>query len=241
MTVQRTFLITGASKGIGYATAVRLAGQGHRVLGLARTAPAAGFPGEFFPIDLSCRRESAVLLKQLAEDFAIDGVVNNVGLVKPQPLAEIDVASFDAVMDVNLRVAFQTVQAALPNMLAKGWGRIVNISSLVAVGVPFRTCYAAAKTGLISFTRSWALELAHGGITVNAVAPGPVATELFNTANPPGSESRARYIGGIPMKRVGTPEEQAHAIAFFLAEEAGFITGQTLFVDGGSSIGHALV
>jgi len=236
---KRTYLITGASKGIGLATSQRLEAEGHTVLGLARTETPGGFPGKFVAVDLSDREASASAIAELAAEHEIDGILNNVGLVNPAPLAEITLEDFDAVIDVNLRVAIQTTQAALPNMKAKNWGRIVNTSSLVTVGVPFRTSYAAAKSGLISFTRSWALELAQFGITVNAVAPGPVATELFNTNNPPGSESRQRYIDGIPMKRTGTPEEVAAANCFLLGEESAFVTGQTLYVDGGSSIGHA--
>jgi NAD(P)-dependent dehydrogenase (short-subunit alcohol dehydrogenase family) len=104
--------------------------------------------------------------------------------------------------------------------------------------VPYRTSYSAAKSALVSFGKSWALELAPYGITVNSVAPGPTDTELFNTNNPPGSESRQRYVDGVPMKRVADPSEIAAAIGFFLSEEAGFITGQNLFVDGGSSVGR---
>ena len=171
----------------------------------------------------------------------IDGILNNVGLVNPAPLEEITFEQLDQVLDLNLRVALQTTQAALPHMKQQRWGRIVQTSSLVTVGVPFRTSYAAAKSGLISFTRSWSLELAPHAITVNAVAPGPVETELFNTNNPPGSESRQRYIDNIPLKRTGTPDELAAINAFLLGEDSGFITGQTIYVDGGSSIGHAPV
>lgn len=241
MTAKRTYLITGASKGIGYATAKRLGDAGHTVVGLARTEPKKAFPGPFVTVDLADREATADALRKITRDHEIDGILNNVGLVHPAPLEEITLEQLDQVLDLNLRVALQTTQAALPHMKRQRWGRIVQTSSLVTVGVPFRSSYAAAKSGLISFTRSWALELAPHAITVNAVAPGPVETELFNTNNPPGSESRQRYIDNIPLKRTGTPEEVAAINAFLLGEESGFITGQTVYVDGGSSVGHAPV
>ena len=237
----RTYLITGASKGIGYATAQRLGEAGHTVVGMARTAPAGPFPGPFVTVDLADRDATAEALHEITQSHGIDGLLNNVGLVHPAPLEEITLEQLDQVLDLNLRVALQTTQAALPHMKQQRWGRIVQTSSLVTVGVPFRTSYSAAKSGLISFTRSWSLELAPHAITVNAVAPGPVETELFTTNNPPGSESRQRYIDNIPLKRTGTPDELAAINAFLLGEDSGFITGQTIYVDGGSSIGHAPV
>ncbi|MGY8689882.1 MAG: SDR family oxidoreductase, partial [Verrucomicrobiales bacterium] len=227
---ERTYLITGASKGIGRATAQRLGEAGHTVVGLARTEPSGSFPGPFVTVDLADRVATAEALESITRDHGIDGILNNVGLVNPAPLEDITLEQLDQVLDLNLRVALQTTQAALPHMKEQGWGRIVQTSSLVTVGVPFRTSYSAAKSGLISFTRSWALELAAYAITVNAVAPGPVETELFNTNNPPGSVSRQRYIDNIPLKRTGTPEEVAAINAFLLGEESGFITGQTLYV-----------
>jgi 3-oxoacyl-[acyl-carrier protein] reductase len=235
---RRTFLITGASKGIGRAVAEHLDRAGHRVVGIART-PDLSFPGILFPLDLSDRALTQEVLADLSRTYEFDGLVNNVGLVRPQVLGEIDLDTFDDVMRVNLHSALQATQALLPNMRAKGWGRVVNISSLTVLGITQRTAYAAAKAALISFTRSWALELAQTGVTVNAVAPGPTETELFRTNNPPGSEGEARYLAGVPMGRLGQPHEIAAAIAFLLSEQSGFITGQTLFVDGGSSIGKA--
>jgi NAD(P)-dependent dehydrogenase (short-subunit alcohol dehydrogenase family) len=120
-----------------------------------------------------------------------------------------------------------------------GLGRIVNVSSLTVLGAVERTAYAAAKPGLISFTRTWALELAATGITINAVARGPTETELFRANNPPGSAREKQYLAGVPMGRFGRPEEIAAAISFPLSDEAAFITGQTMFVDGGASIGKA--
>jgi NAD(P)-dependent dehydrogenase (short-subunit alcohol dehydrogenase family) len=126
-------------------------------------------------------------------------------------------------------------------MKAKGWGRIVNISSLTVLGVARRSAYAASKAAIVSLTRPWALDLAETGITVNAVAPGPIETEMFRENTPAGSDAERRFLSLIPMKRLGAPNEIAASIAFLLSDEASYITGQTLFVDGGGSIGKALM
>lgn len=236
----RTFLITGASKGIGRALAERLTSAGHRVVGLAKSTDSS-FPGELVSVDLADLLQTESVLRDLTGSMHFDGLVNNVGLVRPQPIGEVRMEDFDAVMAVNLHPAVQAMQALLPGMRAEGWGRVVNISSLTVLGAFDRTAYAAAKAALISFSRSWALELATTGITVNTVAPGPTETELFRKNSPPGSLSEKKFLSFVPMNRFGKPDEIAAAIEFLLSENAGFITGQTLFVDGGASVGRTLV
>lgn len=238
--MSRTFLVTGASKGIGLALSHQLTRDGHRVVGIARHAT-ADYPGTLVALDLSDTKATQARLTELSQEFAFDGVVNNVGLVRPQRLGGVELSALDDVLRVNLHPALQAAQAFLPGMTERGWGRIVNIASLTVLGAVERTAYAAAKAALISFTRSWALELATGGITVNAVAPGPTETELFRANNAPGSEGERRYLAGVPMGRFGAPDEIAAAIAFLLSDDAAFMTGQTLFVDGGASIGRAML
>lgn len=234
--MKHTTLITGASTGIGRATAEELARKGHSVIGLARR-DVKDFPGRYIRIDLEDEKETGKVLSALAASCAIDGLVNNVGVVKPAPLEEINLDDMRKVFDLNVRAAVQAVQAVSPGMKERRYGRIVNIASLVVSGVPHRTSYAASKSALVSCTKSWALELAAYGITVNAVSPGPTATELFNTNNPPGSDGYKRYTGMVPMKRISSPGEISAVICFLLEEKASFITGQNIYVDGGASVG----
>lgn len=235
---EKTALVTAASRGIGRGIASRLTADGYRVVNLDRAAPATLLPGEsFIQVDLADRAATAAALAEVVERHAPTRLVNNAGVVRPASLEDVTLEDLETVVSLNLRCAIQCAQAVLPAMKAARLGRIVNISSRAAIGKELRTVYAATKAGLIGMTKTWALELAAAGITVNAIGPGPIGTELFHAVNPPDSPKTKAIIEGVPVKRLGTPDDIAHAAAFLLDDRAGFVTGQVLYVCGGMTVG----
>jgi len=234
---ERVTLVTGASKGIGRACAENLASDGHHIVGVARSNPNDGFPGDFFTVDLGDHGATAAFLNDVTSRYDFNGLVNNVGQVRPIPLDQITDAHYADFIQINLTAPFQCAQAVLPSMKMQSFGRIVSISSELVQGIlKDRSVYTAAKAGIIGFTRAWTLELGIYGITVNAVAPGPIETPMFTKNHPPGSEKRAVRVSSLAVGRFGKPEDVAHAVSFFMQSESEFITGQTLFVCGGSSL-----
>lgn len=213
---KKTVVVTGASKGIGWAASQRLAHAGYHVVGIARTQPREAFPGEFLSCDMSSEEDTDRIIKILIDHYSVDALVNNVGAGGPQSLGSIDLSSLKTLYDINVRTAVQMTQGLIVGMKERQWGRIINLASRAIFGIPGRTSYAAAKSALIGCTRVWALELASMGITVNAIAPGPIETDMFRTIRPAGSEAEKELLASIPMGRVGQPGEVAAAIEFLL-------------------------
>jgi NAD(P)-dependent dehydrogenase (short-subunit alcohol dehydrogenase family) len=240
MSDARVALVTGGSQGIGRGVVERLAADGYRVVSLDRVAPTARAGGEVFvEVDLSQPQATAQALAQVTAQHEVAVLVNNVGTVQPAALEEVTLDDLDRVVSLNLRCTIQCAQAVVPGMKARRYGRIVSISSRAALGKELRTVYAATKAGLHGITRTWALELGRHGITVNAIGPGPIATELFRRVNPADSPRTKAIIDNVPVGRLGTPADIAHAVAFFADPRAGFVTGQVLYVCGGMTAGVA--
>ncbi len=228
----------GGSHGIGRAIVRRLLQDGHTVVNLDREQPATQLDGEtWLPVDLTDAAATRAAGARLASFGDVLSLVNNAGMVRPGTIETQTPEDLALVASLNLQAPMLLVQALAPAMRRARFGRIVNIASRAALGKQARTAYAATKAGLIGMTRTWALELACDGITVNAVAPGPIATELFERSNPPGAPQTEAILATIPMRRMGQPDEVAHAAVSFLDARAGFITGQTLYVCGGITVG----
>jgi NAD(P)-dependent dehydrogenase (short-subunit alcohol dehydrogenase family) len=190
--------------------------------------------------DVSKRNEVDQMVEQTLKQFGkVDILVNNAGIVRPALLEDVKEEDWDRVVSVNLKGTFFCTQAVLPTMKKNKYGKIVNIGSRASLGKSDRTVYAATKAGLIGVTRTWALELAPHNINVNYVGPGPIATELFKSVNPEGSEKTKAIISAIPLQRMGQPQDVANLISFLASDEASFITGQAIFICGGITVGLA--
>ena len=232
-------LVTGGSSGIGAAVCEALLAADYQVVSMDRTAAEVS-SSRFHDVqvdlcDAQATREAAF---DVAQRFPITTVIHNAGATRERALEEVTIDDLNALTNLHLAASLSLVQANLPAMKRAQFGRIVLVSSRAVLGLARRTVYSATKAGMLGMARTWALELGMHGITVNVVAPGPIqATGVFHEIIPEDSPKLPRIVESIPVKRLGMPEDVARAVLFFTAAEAGFVTGQTLFVCGGTSVG----
>lgn len=238
----RCALVTGGSTGIGLGICQQLLDAGYQVVNLSRRAAPMQHPRlHNIAVDLADPAATREAAAEAAARHAPTTVVHNAGVIRPALLPDVDIADLALLSQLHLAAAITLVQHSLPAMQAAHFGRIVLISSRGALGLAQRTAYAATKSGMVGMARTWALELARSGVTVNVVAPGPVRSEMLFDAFPDGSPQQTELAGKIPVGRVGEPEDVANAVMFFAAPTSGFVTGQVLYVCGGASIGSLVL
>jgi 3-oxoacyl-[acyl-carrier protein] reductase len=240
----RTALVTGASRGIGRAIALELGQRGAAVVvnyqerkdeaeEVVHLLSKAGVEALALAADVSREPEVADLRRALLREFprGVDILVNNAGIHQHLKSWELPVADWQRILDVNLTGPFLSSKAFLPEMKERRWGRVINLSSIVGLtGTDHEIHYGSSKAAILGFTKSLAREVARWGITVNAIAPGTVKTDMTASMTREEVEANLRYI---PLGRLGNPEDIAHAAAFLASEEASWITGETLHVNGG--------
>jgi 3-oxoacyl-[acyl-carrier protein] reductase len=225
-------IVTGGSAGIGLAVVEALVAKGHEVVSLDIKPPAAAHRKvQHVQVDLTDTGATAKALQGLAATT----VIHNAGVIRPARLPEVKLEDLNALVNLHLACALLLLQAMLPSMKAAGFGRVVLVSSRAVLGLPTRTAYSATKAGMLGMARTWALELAPQGITVNVVAPGPIETDNFYSVVPRGDA--ARVARSIPVQRLGRADDVARAVMFFADRDNGFVTGQVLYVCGGTSVG----
>ena len=235
----RTAIVTGGSTGIGQSICQHLLDDGYRVINISRRPSPLKNPQLInYSCDLADTEATQQVANQIAAEHQVTDFVHNAGVIQPALLGSVDIADLHKLTNIHIAAAITLTQAVLPSLEQCGSGRIVLISSRAAMGLQTRTSYSATKSGMIGLCRTWALELAERGITVNVVAPGPIAeTEMFHNVIPEGSEKMAQVAASVPVKRLGNPADVSRAVQFFLSPNNSFVTGQTLFVCGGASIG----
>lgn len=232
-------VITGGSSGIGAATCQALLAAGYEVINVSRRPASIESPRlRSVSVDLTDAAATREVFFDLARETPATTLIHCAGVTREKVLEDASLDDLDALARLHLGAAMSLVQANLPAMKAARFGRIVLVSTRAVLGLAKRTVYSATKAGMISLARTWALELAPHGITANAVAPGPIAdTEMFHQIIPRDSTKLESVTKSIPVGRAGLPADVARAIMFFASQEASFVTGQTLFVCGGTSVG----
>lgn len=233
-------MVTGGSAGIGRAICEALLGEGRNVINVDNVLPTWSHSRLMsLQADLSDADATREVAESVVHGANVVALVNNAGATRPGTVESQTVKDLDYVYGLTLRASMILTQVMAESLRACGQGRVVNMSSRAALGKTERIAYSAAKAALIGMTRSMAMEMGCDGVTVNAIAPGPIATELFRQSNPAGAPRTQKILDQIVVKRMGTPEDVARAAMFFLAPHNGFVTGQVLYVCGGVTLGFS--
>jgi 3-oxoacyl-[acyl-carrier protein] reductase len=231
-------IVTGGSAGIGRSICQHMLDDGWTVLSMSRRATEIDHPKLYsIEVDLGDVDATRTAAAIACARHPVTAIVHNAGAMRAALLPDVTVEDLEALTALHLSAALVLVQAALPEMRRQRFGRIVLVSSRAALGLATRTAYSATKAGMFGMARTWALELGADGITANVVAPGPVVTDIFHEVIPREQAAIDATAAKIPVKRVGVPDDVARAVMFFAAPENGFVTGQALYVCGGTSIG----
>ncbi len=231
-------LVTGGSAGIGASICQHLLDDGYQVLNLSRRKSRLGGSGIVdIEVDLSDVDATQSVIEDLAKNYAITSLVHNAGVIRPDLIEDVKLEDVAYVTRLHLYTSILLAQGVLDAMKAAQFGRIVLISSRAMLGLETRTGYSATKAGQVGLVRTWAMELGQHGITVNAVAPGPIVTDMFTEVVPEDSDKAKQIAQSVPVKRLGKPDDVARAVMFLLSPENGFVTGQCIFVCGGASLG----
>lgn len=233
-----TAIVTGGSVGIGASICEHLLDAGYTVINMSRRAAATKHERLIdCLVDLADVEATQQAIVELAAQHEITNLVHNAGVIRPSLIGEVALEDVDYLVNLHLKTSIILTQGVLAGMKSARFGRIVIIGSRAMLGLETRTAYAATKAAQVGLVRTWALELGQYGITVNAIAPGPIVTDMFTEVMPEDSDEADAIAQSIPVKRLGRADDVARATLFMLAPENSFVTGQTLFVCGGASLG----
>lgn len=231
-------MVTGGSAGIGRSICQHLLDDGYTVINLSRRE--SGEKHERLidrPVDLADIDATRDAINEVVASHEVTTLVHNAGVIRPALVEDVKLDDLEYLCNLHLAAAVTMTQAVLDTMKQQNFGRIIIIGSRAMLGLETRTSYSATKAAQVGMVRTWAMELGQHGITVNAIAPGPIVTDMFTDVVPEDSDKAEQIAAGLPVKRLGRPDDVARAVMFLASPDNGFITGQCLFVCGGASLG----
>ncbi len=235
---KKVALVTGGSAGIGKSICEHLLDDDYTVLNLSRRNADVSHDRLIdYPVDLADTAATGAAIADLSAQYDITTLVHNAGVIRPNLIEDVQLEDLHYLTNLHLSASVLLAQGVLETMKRAAFGRIVIIGSRAMLGLETRTSYSATKAAQVGMVRTWAMELGKHGITVNAIAPGPVVTDMFTDVVPVESDKAEKIAQSLPVKRLGRPDDVSRAVMFLASPDNGFVTGQCLFVCGGASLG----